>query len=101
MGEAHTPPAPDLPRKEGTREAWEAERRAFLRLLPALLATHSGQYVAVHNASVIAEGPDQIEVATRAYSKAGYVPIYVGLVTNQPREAARVRSPRLLAGRKR
>lgn len=28
---------------------FERERRAFFRLLPALLGTHRGQYVAVHD----------------------------------------------------
>jgi len=68
--------------KQGTSSAWEEEHRAFLGLLPTLMATHGGQYVAVYKASVIADGPDQVDVAKRAYARAGYVPIYVGLVTN-------------------
>ena len=50
---------------------------------------------------VIAEGPDQIEVAKQAYARAGYVPIYVGLVTNEPPRPVRIPSPRLFPGRTR
>ena len=90
-----TLPAPDLSLTETTPASWQIERRAFLRLLPSLLATHQGQYVAVYQERVIAEGPDQIEVAKQAYAIAGYVPIYVGLVTSEPPWPVRIPSPRL------
>ena len=96
MSDVDTLPAPDFARKQGAYPAWEEERRAFIRLLPTLLPTHAGKYVAVHNASVIAEGWDQIDVAKQAYARAGYVPIYVGLVTSEPPEPVRLPSPRLL-----
>src|SRR5258708_1852773 len=98
MSEVHTLPAPDLTRKQGVNDAWEEEHRAFLRLLPTLLATHRGQYIAVHKGAVAAAGPDQIDVAKEAYARAGYVPIYVGLVTNEPPEPVRLPSPKLLRG---
>jgi hypothetical protein len=79
--------------------AWEEERRAFLRLMPTLLATHEGRYVAVHQGCVIAAGPDQVEVARQAYAQAGYVPAYVGLVAAGPSRPVRLPSPRLLTGR--
>jgi len=101
MSDVTTLPAPDLGLKETTPAAWENEQRAFLRLLPTLLATHQGQYVAVHHGRVIAEGPDQVEVAKQAYARAGYVPIYVGLVTNEPPRPVRIPSPRLFPGRTR
>ena len=99
MSNVTTLPAPDLRLKETTPAAWENEQRAFLRILPTLLATHQGQYVAVHHGRVIAEGPDQIEVAKQAYARAGYVPIYVGLVTNEPPRPVRIPSPRLFPDR--
>jgi hypothetical protein len=98
MSDVTTLPAPDLNLKEATHTAWEEEQRAFLRLLPTLLATHRDQYVAVHKGCVIADGPDQVEVAKRAYALAGYVPIYVGLVTDEPPRPARLPSPRRLPG---
>ena len=99
MSDMTTLPAPDLSLKEATHAAWEEEQRAFLRLLPTLLATHRGRYVAVHHGCVIAEGPEQVEVAKQAYARAGYVPIYVGLVTEEPPRPVRLPSPRLLPGR--
>lgn len=92
-------PAPDLSHGETSDTAWEGERRAFLGLLPTLLATHRGQYVAVHKGCIIAEGPDQVEVAKQAYARVGYVPIHVGLVTDEPPRPVRIPSPRLLPGR--
>jgi hypothetical protein len=98
MNDVNTLPAPDLGQKETTPDAWEDEHLAFIRLLPTLLASHEGQYVAIHKGCVIAEGRDQVAVAKQAYARAGYVPIYVGLVTNERSQPLRLRSPRLLLG---
>ncbi len=95
MDDIVTLPAPDLAPTTKTSDAWETEHRAFLRLLPALLATHEGQYITVYQGRVIAEGRDQVEVAKQAYAQAGYVPIYVGLVTQEHSAPARIPSPRL------
>jgi uncharacterized protein DUF5678 len=99
MSDVTTLPAPDLRFKDATHAAWDEERHAFLRLLPMLLPTHRGRYVAVHKGGVIADGPDQVEVAKRAYALVGYVPIYVGLVTDEPTRPVHIPSPRLLPGR--
>jgi hypothetical protein len=99
MSDPTTLPAPDLGLKDAAYDSWEEQRRAFFRLLPALLATHRGQYVAVHEGCVIADGPDQVEVAKQAYTRVGYAPVYVGLVTDEPPRPVRIPSPRLLAGR--
>ena len=69
MNDVNTLPAPDLGQKETTPDAWEAEHLAFIRLLPTLLASHEGQYVAVHQGCVTAEGLNQIEVAKQAYRR--------------------------------
>jgi hypothetical protein len=98
MSDVTTLPAPDLSQSVKTRTAWEEEQRAFLRLVPKLLVTHRGRYVAVHLGNLIADGPDQVEVAKQAYARVGYVPVYVGLVTDEPPPPARLPSPRLLAG---
>jgi hypothetical protein len=63
---------------------FEREARAFLRLLPELLKTHRGQYVAVHEEKVVDSGDDEIALAMRVWDKYGYVPIDVELVTDQP-----------------
>lgn len=63
---------------------FERERRAFFRLLPDLLTTHRGQYVAVHDERVVDSGPDQQEVALRVLRRVGHVGIYVHLVADPP-----------------
>jgi hypothetical protein len=99
MNDLTTLPAPQLSFEPTPSGAWEGERRAFLRLLPTLMAAHRDQYVAVHRGAVIAHGPDQVEVAQQAYARAGYVTIYVGLVTDEPLPPVRIPSPKLLVGR--
>jgi hypothetical protein len=75
---------------------WRREQQAFRRLLPDLLKVHRNQYVAIHEGKVVEAGADKLEVAGRAYARFGYVPIYVGLVTDQPIPVSRIPSPRLL-----
>jgi hypothetical protein len=48
----------------------------------------------VHQGQVVANGPDKISVALQAYREHGHVPIYVGLVSDQPLPPARLPSPR-------
>jgi hypothetical protein len=67
----------------------EREYRAFLRLLPQLLATHRGQFVALHEGRVIDTDPDDIALIRRVHSRVGYVPIHVGLVTD-PQPVVRI-----------
>jgi hypothetical protein len=94
MSQADILPAPVLPRP--VQDKWRREQQAFRRLLPELLKTHLGQYVAVHEGQVVDSGDDQLAVAGRAYAQFGYVPIYVGLVTDQPIPVSRIPSPRVL-----
>jgi hypothetical protein len=63
---------------------FERERRAFLRLLPELLTSHRGKYVAVHEEQVVDAGEDQAEVALRVLRRIGSVEIYVHLVSDEP-----------------
>ena len=63
---------------------WQLEQQAFQKLLPGLLATHQGLYVAVHNGQVVDSGDDKLAVAMRVLSKVGNVPIFVGLVSAEP-----------------
>lgn len=61
----------------------ERERRAFYRLLPELLLTHAGQFVAIHDEKVVDSGQDQIEVALRVQRRIGALPIFVHRVTSE------------------
>jgi hypothetical protein len=97
MSDSTTLPAPELTIPGAPPGTWEAERDAFFRLLPALLTTHPGRYVAVNRGGVVAEGADQVDVARQAYARVGYVPVYVGRVSAEPERPVRLPSPRLLA----
>jgi hypothetical protein len=70
-------PTPELPKGE-------REYRAFLRLLPELLLTHRGKFVAIHNGKVVDSDTDDVALILRVQGKVGYVPIHVGLVTDVP-----------------
>jgi hypothetical protein len=88
MSQVETFPAPDLaPPPPPTK--WERERQAFFRLLPQLLQTHRGKYVAVNDEQVVATGDAVIPVALCTYAKFGYQAIYVGLVAEEPRRVER------------
>ena len=67
----------------------------FLKLLPSLLTIQRGKYVAVHEGQVVDSGDDETALALRAYDQIGYVPIFVGLITDDPRPVMRMPSPRL------
>ena len=68
---------------------FERERRAFFRLLPGLLTTHPGQYVAIHDEQVVDSGADQLEVAVRVQRRVGGAAIYVHLVSDESRPMCR------------
>ena len=89
-------PAPEIGATMAQQSPWERERGAFFQLLPSLLETHPGRYVAVHDGAVIASGSDRISVALDAYQRVGYVPLYVGFVGEAPRRWVRLPSPRVL-----
>lgn len=63
---------------------WERECQAFQRLLPRLLVTHPGKYVAVHDGEVVDSGDDRLALAMRVLQRSGNVDIHVGLVTEEP-----------------
>ncbi len=79
-----TLPAPPIPVSLPAPSKWEREYEAFRKLLPELLKTHAGQFVAVHEGKVVDCGNDKLELALRVLKKIGNVSIHVGLVTDQP-----------------
>jgi hypothetical protein len=78
MRSIETLPAPDLPASDDDK--WRREQGAFRRLLPELLRTHPGEFVAIHEGRVVGSGLDRIEVARLAYERFGYIPIFVSRV---------------------
>lgn len=94
MSQIRTLDAPTLPIH--VDDKWRREQQSFHRLLPQLLRSHLGQYVAIHEGNVVESGADKLEVAARAYARCGYVPIFVSLVSDCVPRAVRVPSPRVL-----
>ena len=84
MSEASTQPTFEVAIPHHEPSKGEREYRAFLRLLPELLATHRGKFVAMHNGEVVDSDPDDVALILRVQAKVGYVPLYVGLVTDSP-----------------
>jgi hypothetical protein len=73
----------------------EREYRAFQRLLPQLLSTYRGRYVAVHEEQVVDSDPDDIALILRVQARYGYLPIHVGLVSDATPAPLRVPHYRL------
>jgi hypothetical protein len=97
MEATETLPAPDLTAQGDDK--WQRERQAFYRMLPDLLHSHRGQFVAIHEGQVVESGRDKLQVARRAYDRFGYVPIFVSRIEEQPRPPVRIPSPRLVRDR--
>jgi len=64
----------------------EPEREAFQHLLPKLLKTHRGQFVAIHGGQVIDTDADKGALAHRVLIKS-YQPVYIEEVREQPQTA--------------
>ncbi len=71
------------------------EVEAFDRMLPELLKTHHGQYVAVYQGGVVGVGAEKLAVAREAYEKFGPVDVLVRLVVER-QPVLRVSGPRLV-----
>ncbi len=74
---------------------WEREYRAFQRLVPELLKTHRGKYVAIHEEQVVDSGDDPIALIKQVHARIGYVPIHVDRVMEQPSPPLRIPHYRL------
>ena len=77
---------------------WEklgVEGEAYDRLLPALLKTHEGDYVALHEGKVVASGPDLPTLHLQVFYLLGDIPVLYKRVSAEPESDLRIRSPRL------
>jgi hypothetical protein len=83
-----TMPPPELPPPKPGK--FDRERAAFWRLLPELLKTHQGQYVAIHEEQVIDSDADDLALLARVLPRVGRVAIYVERVTTDPRPPIRI-----------
>lgn len=61
----------------------EPNRSAFQRLLPELLKTHEGQFVAIHKGKVIDSDSDDRELAKRVMANLGDEPVYIQKVEEE------------------
>src|SRR5438105_13297028 len=89
VNEPVTLPAPKLEPLEPPSK-WEREYAAFKRLLPELLKTHRGKYVAIHEERMVDSDTEQIPLILRVRDRIGNVAIHVDLVTDQPRPIRRI-----------
>jgi len=96
MNDAIVIPTSELQSLQPPLSKADREYRAFLRLLPTLLPTYRGLYVAIHEEQVVGSGDNELELVDRTFDKVGYVPIYVGLVTDQPPPLVRIPHYRII-----
>jgi hypothetical protein len=87
--ETITLPAPVIDLSLSPRTKWQREYQAFQRLLPQLLKTHRGKYVAIHDEQVVDSGDEALSVALRVLARVGNVDIHVGLATEEPEPISR------------
>ena len=73
---------------------FEQERAAFQRLLPELLKTHRGEWVAVVDGQPVEFGPDFSSVIAPVRQRFGQRPVYVREISEQAR-IYKISSPRL------
>jgi hypothetical protein len=64
---------------------FEQERAAFQRLLPELLKTHRGEWVAIVDGQPVEFGPDFSSVIAPVRQRFGQRPVYVREVSEQAR----------------
>ena len=74
---------------------FEQERTAFQRLLPELLKTHRGEWVAIVDGQPVEFGPDFSSVIVPVRQRFGQRPVYVHEILERPRIYG-ITSPRII-----
>jgi hypothetical protein len=80
---------PPIPWPPPPQSKWECEYEVFRRLLPQLLLSERGKYVAIHEKRVIDSDVDEMALITRVLARLGNVDFHVGLVTDEPERVYR------------
>jgi hypothetical protein len=70
------------------------DRAAFQEMLPTLLKTHNGKWVAIFKGELVDSAENISELSKRVYAHWGYQAIYMDEVRAEPR-VYRIPSPRL------
>ena len=89
VNETTTLPPPVIDMSPPSGGKWQREQAAFRRLLPQLLLTHRGKFVAIHGEVVVDSGDDKLALALHVLDKFGNIDIHVSLVTDDPAPIAR------------
>lgn len=74
---------------------FDRERAAFHRLLPELLKTHRGEWVAIVDEQPVEFGPDFSSVIVRVRQRFGQRPVYAHEILERPR-TYKISSPRVV-----
>lgn len=78
------------------RETMMREQAAYERLRESLLATHEGQYVAIHGGELVDADPDEMALVRRINKRYPDAVVHLRRVTREPDREIRVYSPRLV-----
>jgi len=74
-------------------DPWLRDQRAFFLMLPELLKTHRGKWVAVYNEQVVEIGDTRRNVLLRFRDRFPHAEVYIQLV-DEEFPVAKMRSPR-------
>lgn len=75
--------APQIPEHDDQDDKWQRDRRAFYRLLPELLKTLRGKWVAVYNEEVVEIGDSLQQVLKRFWERFPKTEVYIQLVDEE------------------
>ena len=74
--------------------AFQKEKQAFEKLKPELMKKYRGKYVVIKDEKAEIFDDNKTKIAEKAYKKFGYVPIYIGLLEEEP-ETVHFPTPRV------
>jgi len=78
------------------RERMEQEQAAYECLHESLLATHEGQYVAIHGGQLVDADAEELALARRIIAAYPNDVVHIRKVRREPEPELRIRSPRFI-----